>query len=123
MDEHAAAQGVGAKLWSEQDERRRSRLLAGQNFGGAQGDVGWIEPGEAGPLHVALGCPLRGSATMQACASPTSTPGPRSKGARDTIAVETSRRCPQGAPGRPSRPVRGRRGGPGGILGRVVLGG
>ena len=39
MGEHAGGQGAGAKLWPESTRCRRSRLLAGQNFGGAQAEV------------------------------------------------------------------------------------
>jgi hypothetical protein len=72
MGEHGGAQGVGAKLRPESNRRRRSRLLAGRRFGGAQDEVAWIQSGEAGPLDLALGCPLRGSVAMQPCGSTTS---------------------------------------------------
>jgi hypothetical protein len=39
MGEHAGGQGAGAKLWPKSTKCRRSRLLAGQNFGGAQAEV------------------------------------------------------------------------------------
>jgi hypothetical protein len=39
MGEHAGGQGAGAKLWPESTRCRRSRLLAGQNFGGVQAEV------------------------------------------------------------------------------------
>src|SRR5215217_2292680 len=79
MDEHAGGQGVGATLWPDRTKRRRSRLLTGQNVGGAQGGVlhtSIYASGEAGRLDAGLGCPLPASATMQPCGSPASTPSP-----------------------------------------------
>ncbi len=60
-------------MWPEPTGRRRSRLRAGRNVGGAQHDRLGSPSGEAGPLPVVLGCPLRGGAAMQASGSPTST--------------------------------------------------
>ena len=68
MAEHAGAQGVGAKLWSEPDECRRSRLLADQNFGGAQGEVGWINCRRSRSTRPRTGVPLahqRGRASVR----------------------------------------------------------
>jgi hypothetical protein len=68
MAEHAGAQGVGAKLWSEPDERRRSRLLADQNFGGAQGEVAWINCRRSRSTRPRTGVPLayqRGRASVR----------------------------------------------------------
>jgi hypothetical protein len=68
MAEHAGAQGVGAKLWSEPDDCRRSRLLADQNFGGAQGEVGWINCRRSRSTRPRTGAPLahqRGRASVR----------------------------------------------------------
>jgi hypothetical protein len=59
MGEHAGGQGAGAKLWPESTRCRRSRLLAGQNFGGAQAEV--AGSGAAKPVRStsARGAPCR----------------------------------------------------------------
>jgi hypothetical protein len=111
MGEHAGGQGAGAKLRPASTRRRRSRLLGGRNFGGAQADVTWIRRRRSRSARRRPGVPLAGQRGHATVARQPAARARRDVEARRCRGTAATARSPQAHAGQPCRGRTGNRGG------------